>query len=62
MIASGPIDPRFGGVLLLRLPDADSDAALLSVRNQDPFVKASVAQYELLPWLPNIGKDDLDRL
>jgi uncharacterized protein YciI len=62
LVASGPFEPRHGGGLLLRVPDGGADAALLAVRDGDPFVKAQVAQYELLPWLPNIGKDDLDRL
>jgi uncharacterized protein YciI len=61
LVASGPFEPRFGGGLLLRLPEAGFDAALLGVRDGDPFVKAGMAQYELLPWLPNIGKDDLDK-
>lgn len=62
LLASGPLEPRHGGALLLRVPDEGSDAALFAVRDGDPFVKAAVAQYELLPWLPNIGKDALDRL
>jgi uncharacterized protein YciI len=61
LVASGPFEPRFGGGLLLRLPDEGYDAALLAVRDGDPFVKHGVAQYELLPWLPNIGKEDLDK-
>jgi uncharacterized protein YciI len=62
LVASGPFEPRFGGGLLLRVPDEGADAALLAVRDGDPFVKGHVAQYELLPWLPNIGKEDLDRI
>lgn len=62
LLVSGPFDPRYGGALLLRLPDPASDAALLAVRDGDPFVKHGVAQYELLPWLPNIGAEDLARL
>jgi uncharacterized protein YciI len=61
LVASGPLDPRYGGALLLRIPDQGGDAALLRVRDQDPFFRAGVAQYELLPWLPNIGKEDLDK-
>ena len=61
LIASGPLEPRNGGALLLRVPDDAVDATLLAVRDGDPFVKAAVAQYELLPWLPGIGKEDLDR-
>jgi uncharacterized protein YciI len=61
LVASGPFEPRFGGGLLLRLPDEGYDAAALAVRDGDPFVKAGVAQYELLPWAPVIGKEDLDK-
>jgi uncharacterized protein YciI len=59
LVASGPLEPRFGGALLLRV--ADADGALLAVRDGDPFVRHGVAQYELLPWVPNIGLEDLDR-
>ena len=62
LIASGPFDPRAGGALLLRLPDDDGHETLDAVRDDDPFTRTGTAQYELLPWLPNIGKDDLDRL
>ena len=27
-----------------------------------PYTKAGVAQYELLPWNPGIGREALDRL
>lgn len=59
LLASGPLDPRHGGALLLRVPDLE---ALDTVRDGDPFIQAKVAQYELLPWQPNIGLEDLDRL
>jgi uncharacterized protein YciI len=63
LIASGPLDPRAGGALLLRVADGDGvQAALDLVRDQDPFVRAGVAQYEIWPWLPNIGREDLDRI
>ena len=61
LIASGPMDPRFGGVVLLRVPDEDA-AALDTVRDGDPFFRNGVAQYELIGWTPVIGKEDLDRL
>ena len=53
--------PRFGGMLLLRVPDEDAKA-LDAVRDADPFFESGVAQYELIGWNPVIGKDDLDRL
>jgi uncharacterized protein YciI len=62
LLASGPMVPRYGGALLLRVPDADSDRALESIRDGDPFTKKGIAQYELVPWAPGIGKDALDRL
>ena len=62
LLASGPLDPRTGGALLLRVPDDAVHATLDSVRDGDPFTRAGVAQYELLPWAPVIGQDGLDRL
>lgn len=62
LLASGPFDPRSGGALLLRLPDEDADAALDAVRDDDPFWQRGIAQYELLSWVPVIGKEGLDAL
>jgi uncharacterized protein YciI len=62
LLASGPMDPRYGGVLLLRLPEGDVLEQLNAIRDGDPFVKEQIGQYELVPWLPGIGKDRLDRL
>lgn len=62
LIASGPLDPRHGGALLLRVPDDGAQAALDRVRDQDPFIRSGVAQYEIWPWEPNIGREALDRL
>lgn len=61
VIVSGPMNPRFGGMCLLRVPDDDAKA-LDAVRDNDPFVQNGVAQYELIGWAPVIGKDDLDKL
>ena len=61
LIASGPMNPRFGGLLLLRVQDDDAKA-LDGIRDNDPFFQSGVAQYELIGWNPVIGKDDLDRL
>ena len=62
LIASGPLEPRSGGALLLRVPDEGADAALDAVRDGDPYVTFGVAQYELLPWAVNTGRADLDKL
>jgi uncharacterized protein YciI len=60
LLASGPFDPRFGGALLLRVPDGEGLAALDRLRDADPYIHAGVVQYEILPWAPNIGKEELD--
>lgn len=62
LIASGPMDPRSGGALLLRVPDDNVHTALDEIRDGDPYVTFGVAQYELIPWAVNTGKEDLDRL
>ena len=62
LIASGPLDPRYGGALLLRVPDEGAQAALDAIRDHDPYWISGVAQYELLMWNVMTGKDDLDRL
>ncbi len=62
LLASGPLDPRNGGALLLRVPDDSVQASLNAIRDQDPFTMAGLAQYELMPWLPTIGIEGLDKL
>ena len=62
LLASGPFEPRNGGGLLLRLPAGDVLGTLARVRDGDPFIRLGLAQYELLPWKPVIGRERLDRL
>jgi len=62
LLASGALAPRSGGALLLRVPDGDVQRTLDSIRDNDPYVKAGMAQYELLPWVPSTGLEKLDRL
>jgi uncharacterized protein YciI len=62
LLASGPLDPRSGGALLLRVPDDAVAATLDRIRDDDPFTKSGMAQYELLPWAPNIGRERLDHI
>ena len=59
LLVAGPLAPRYGGALVLRVPDV---AALDRIRDEDPYVTSGVAQYELLPWAPVTGKDNLDKL
>lgn len=62
LLASGPLEPRNGGALLLRVPEENALSHLDAIRDGDPFIQQGVAQYELLPWLPTIGVEDLNKL
>lgn len=62
LLASGPMEPRSGGMMLLRVPDDAVHATLDRIRDGDPYVRTGMAQYELIPWAPVTGKDALDRL
>lgn len=62
LIASGPMDPMSGGVLLVRVPDNNVQAALTEIRDGDPFYQKNAASYELIPWTVVIGKEGLDTL
>jgi uncharacterized protein YciI len=62
LLAAGPHDPRFGGMMLLRVPDEGSQKALDAIRDADPYYQAGVVQYELLNWNVVIGKERLDQL
>ena len=62
LLASGPLDPRTGGAILLRVPDNDVAGALDRVRDGDPFYKKGLAQYELQPWNVLLGVEELNRL
>jgi uncharacterized protein YciI len=62
LLASGPLDPRSGGALLLRVADGNVQEALDRIRDGDPYVQKGMAQYELLPWAVGTGKESLDRV
>jgi uncharacterized protein YciI len=62
LIASGPMDPRVGGALLVRVPNDKVQQNLTDLRDEDPFFKKGVANYELIPWNVIIGNEDLDKL
>jgi len=63
LLVSGPFDPRTGGGMILRIPDGEEIGAVLDrIRDGDPFTRLALAQYELLPWNPVIGKESLDTL
>jgi uncharacterized protein YciI len=62
LVAAGPMDPRYGGMFLLKVSDDNPHSDLDAIRDGDPFYQAKVAQYELIGWNVVIGKDDLDRI
>ena len=62
LVASGPFNPRTGGAFVLRVPDESSAAALDAVRDNDPFWRQGIANYQLLPWNPVIGREGLDAI
>jgi uncharacterized protein YciI len=62
LLGAGPFIPRSAGGLLLRVPDEGSAAALDAIRDGDPYTVHGMAQYEILPWDPVIGKEELDKL
>ena len=62
LIASGPFDPHFGGALLLRLPDSDPRETLDRIRDDDPFTKQRLAQYEFMVWNVKTGVEGLDKI
>jgi len=60
LVASGPFEPRYGGAVILRVPDEGWAAKVDAIRDGDPFVKGGIAQWELLGWNPVIGREALD--
>lgn len=62
LLASGPMDPRHGGVLLFRVQDAHPLQDLDQIRDGDPFFQQGLATYEPLVWKVNIGIEGLDQL
>ena len=62
LLAAGPLDPRTGGMFLLRVQDANPLADLDAVRDGDPFYQAGLATYEPLLWNVVTGRDALDKL
>ena len=62
LVASGPMEPRFGGMWLVRVPDENPLQALDALQAGDPFYQQGLANYELIPWKVMQGKEALDRM
>lgn len=59
LVASGPLVPRTGGALLLRVSDEAQLAKLLA---DDPFAQEGLVEHTIHRWAPNIGVEGLDAL
>jgi uncharacterized protein YciI len=59
LVASGPLVPRTGGALLLRVSDEEELARLLA---GDPFAVEGLVEHTTHRWAPNIGVEGLDAL
>jgi uncharacterized protein YciI len=59
LIASGPLVPRTGGALLLRVSD---EAELSQLLADDPFTQEKLVEHLVYRWAPNIGVEGLDAL
>ena len=62
LVAAGPMDPRYGGIFLLKVSDENAQRELDAIRDGDPFHQQHIAQYELMCWNVVTGRDDLDRI
>ncbi len=62
LLAAGPFDPRDGGAVLLRVPDAEGLGAAERLRDADPYTLRGLATYEFRQWNPAIGRDRLDAI
>ena len=62
LVASGQMDPRCGGIFLLKVSDDNPQRDLDAIRDGDPFYQQHIAQYELHCWNVVIGKEDLDTI
>ena len=62
LVASGPLEPRFGGMWLVRVSDENPLADLDALMAGDPFHQHGLANYELLPWKVMQGKEGLDKM
>ncbi len=54
-IASGPQNPRVGGVIMIKASDRDVVNTIIS---QDPFNINSIAEYQIVEFTPTMFCDD----
>ncbi len=54
-IASGPQNPRVGGVIMIKASDRD---AVNSIISEDPFYINSIADYQIVEFTPTMFCDE----
>ena len=54
-IASGPQNPRIGGVIMIK---ADNRVAVDTIISQDPFNINGIADYQIVEFTPTLFCDD----
>lgn len=59
MLASGPMKPRTGGIIIALTQDR---AYLESVLRQDPYHLAEIADYQLIEFTPVKHRDEIKNL
>lgn len=59
LLASGPIKPRTGGIIIALTKDK---AYLESILKNDPYQLAEIADYELIEFTPVMHRDELKDL
>ncbi len=62
LVASGPLEPRFGGMWLVRVSEENPLKDLDALMAGDPFHQHGLANYELLPWKVMQGREGFDRI
>lgn len=58
-IASGPREPRIGGVILARTMNQDE---LDMIIREDPFYREKLAAYSFVPFKPTMFLDEFEKL
>ena len=56
LLASGPMKPRTGGILIALTTDK---SYLESILRQDPYHLAEIADYQLIEFTPVMHRDEL---
>ncbi len=56
LLASGPMKPRTGGILIAMTQDK---TYLESILKQDPYALADIAEYQLIEFTPIKHRDEL---